>query len=66
MVNLSPKAMRFTVEALEYRISAYEQQLEQSDLHEDEVSDLTNDLMFLESLVQNFKKALEIPATPVF
>jgi hypothetical protein len=66
MVNLSPKAMRFTVEALEYRISAYEQQLERTDLHEDESSDLTNDLMFLESLLQDFKKALEIPTARVF
>ena len=66
MVNLSPKAMRFTVEALEYRISAYEQQLERSDLPEDEASDLTNDLMFLESLLQDFQKALTIPTTPVF
>jgi predicted site-specific integrase-resolvase len=66
MVNLSPKAMRFTVEALEYRISAYEQQLERTDLQENESSDLTNDLMFLESLLQDFKKALEIPAARVF
>ena len=34
--------MRFTVEALEYRISAYEQQLEGTSLNEDDVSDLTN------------------------
>jgi predicted site-specific integrase-resolvase len=66
MVNLSPKAMRFTVEALEYRISAYEQQLERADLQENESSDLTSDLMFLESLLQDFKKALEIPAARVF
>lgn len=66
MVNLSPKAMRFTVEALEYRISAYEQQLECTDLHEDQASDLTNDLMFLESLLQDFKKALEMPTAKVF
>ena len=66
MVNLSPKAMRFKVEALEYRISAFEQQLERADLHEDEASDLSNDLMFLESLLQDFKQALEIPTAQVF
>jgi hypothetical protein len=66
MVNLSPKAMRFTVEALEYRILAYEQQLEVPDLDEDRASDLTNDLMFLEALLQDFKKALEMPMAQVF
>jgi hypothetical protein len=66
MVNLSPKAMRFTVEALEYRILSYEQQLEVPDLDEDQASDLTNDLMFLEALLQDFKKALEMPMAQVF
>jgi hypothetical protein len=66
MVNLSPKAVRFTVEALEYRILAYEQQLEVPDLDEDRASDLTNDLMFLETLLQDFKKALEMPMAQVF
>lgn len=66
MINLSPKAMRLTIEALEYRILAYEQQLEALDLDEDQASDLTNDLMFLESLLQDFKKALAMPMAQVF
>lgn len=66
MINLSPKAMRLTVEALEYRILAYEQQLEAPDLDEDNASDLTNDLMFLEALLQDFRKALEMPTAQVF
>jgi hypothetical protein len=65
-MNLSPKAMRFMVEALEYRILAYEQQLESSNLDDDAASDITNDLMFLESLLQEFKKTLATPAAPVY
>jgi hypothetical protein len=65
-MNLSPKALRFTVEALEYRMAAYEQQLENADLDEDQVADLSNDLMFLESLLQDLRKALETPVAPVF
>ena len=66
MVNLSPKAMRFTVEALEYRILAYTKQLESPDLQDDEASDISNDLMFLESLLQDFKTALKMPMAQVF
>jgi hypothetical protein len=65
-MNLSPKALRFMIEALEYRVAAYEQQLETADLPEDEASDLNNDLMFLESLLQDLKKALEAPVAQVF
>lgn len=66
MVNLSPKAMRFTAEALEYRILAYTKQLESPDLQDDEASDISNDLMFLESLLQDFKTALQMPMAQVF
>jgi hypothetical protein len=65
-MNLSLKALRFMVEALEYRVAAYEQQLETSDFQEDEAADVTNDLMFLESLLQDLKKSLETPAAQVF
>ncbi len=34
-MNLSPKAIRFIVEALEFRIAAYHQQLEIEELNED-------------------------------
>jgi hypothetical protein len=40
--------------------------LESPDLQEDEASDLTNDLMFLESLLQDFKAALQMPMAQVF
>jgi hypothetical protein len=65
-MNLSPKALRYTVEALEYRVAAYEQQLENTDLDEDQVADLNNDLMFLESLLQDLRKALEATVAQVF
>jgi hypothetical protein len=65
-MNLSPKALRYTVEALEYRVAAYEQQLENTDLDEDQIADLNNDLMFLESLLQDLRKALEAPVAQVF
>jgi hypothetical protein len=65
-MNLSPKALRYTVEALEYRVAAYEQQLENTDLDEDQVADLNNDVMFLESLLQDLRKALEAPVAQVF
>ncbi|WP_341524729.1 hypothetical protein WKK05_19060 [Nostoc sp. UHCC 0302] len=65
-MNFSPKAIRFIVEALEYRIEAYQKQLEIENLNEDEVSDITNDMMFLESLLQELKKALSTIAPPVF
>ncbi|MGI8503236.1 MAG: hypothetical protein ACR2LR_19210 [Hassallia sp.] len=65
-MNFSPKAIRFIVEALEYRISAYQKQLETENLNDDEVSDITNDMMFLESLSQELKKALPTIAPPVF
>jgi hypothetical protein len=66
MMNLSPKAMRSIAEALEFRISAYQSQLDSEELSEDEISDLTNDAMFLESLLQDLKKALAMPVAQVF
>jgi hypothetical protein len=65
-VNFSPKAIRFIVEALEYRIEAYEKELETENLNDDEASDMTNDMMFLESLSQELKKELSTIAPSVF
>ncbi|MCC5626028.1 hypothetical protein [Nostoc sp. CHAB 5715] len=65
-MNFSPKAIRFIVEALEYRIEAYQKQLETENLNEDEVSDITNDMMFLESLSQELKKELSTIAPSIF
>jgi hypothetical protein len=65
-VNFSPKAIRFIVEALEYRIETYQKQLETENLNDDEDSDMTNDMMFLESLSQELKKELSTIAPSVF
>ncbi|MBD2569594.1 hypothetical protein H6G59_17190 [Anabaena lutea FACHB-196] len=65
-MNLSPKAVRFLVEALEFRIAAYQIQLDEQDLSEDEASEITNDMMFLESLLQELKKMRDIPVSQVF
>ena len=66
MMNLSPKAIRSIVEALEFRIAAYQIQLDSEELSEDEVSDLTNDSMYLESLSQDLQKVLAVPTARVF
>ncbi|NJK52181.1 MAG: hypothetical protein HC936_03950 [Leptolyngbyaceae cyanobacterium SU_3_3] len=65
-MNLSAKAMRSMVEALEFRIAAYQRQLDEKRLPEDEISDVTNDMMFLESLRQELQKALDVPMAQVF
>ncbi|MBN3878481.1 MULTISPECIES: hypothetical protein [unclassified Nostoc] len=65
-MNFSPKAIRFIIEALESRIEAYQKQLETENLNDDEVSDVTNDMMFLESLSQELKKELSTIAPSVF
>ena len=58
--------MRSIAEALEFRIAAYQSQLDSEELSEDAVSDLTNDSMFLESLLQDLRKALTVPVAQVF
>ena len=58
-MNLSPKAIRFIIEALDYRIKAYQEQLEVDDLDENEASDMTNDALFLESIRQELAKTLK-------
>ncbi|MBW4569408.1 MAG: hypothetical protein KME31_15710 [Tolypothrix carrinoi HA7290-LM1] len=50
-MELSPtKAIWFIIEALNYRINAYQEHLKLENLDEDEISDITNDSMFLEAL----------------
>jgi hypothetical protein len=57
-VELSPKAIRFIIEALDYRINAYRERLKLENLDEDEISDITNDFMFLEALREEMAKTL--------
>ncbi|PSB28923.1 hypothetical protein [Chlorogloea sp. CCALA 695] len=59
-MNLSPKAIRFIIEALDYRLEAYQERLKANALDEDEASDITNDALFLESLRQELAKTLNV------
>ena len=59
-MNLSPKAIRFIIEALDYRLLAYQERLKADALDEDEASDITNDALFLESLHQELAKTLNV------
>lgn len=58
-MNLSPKAIRFIIEALDYRLKAYQERLNVEDLDEDEASDITNDSAFLEALRTELAKTLK-------
>lgn len=58
-MTLSSKALRFLIEALDYRIQAYKAQLDSDSLHEDDASDIGNDAMYLETLRQELLKTLE-------
>jgi hypothetical protein len=57
-MNLSPKAIRFIIDALDYRIKAYQERLKLDNLDEDEAADITNDSLFLGSLLQELEKEL--------
>jgi hypothetical protein len=54
-MKLSAKAIRFIIEAIEYRIGWYEHELKREDLSEDEKSDLTNDLYYFRSILRELK-----------
>jgi hypothetical protein len=55
-MNLSPKAIRFIIEALEHYQSSQEERLRDERLTEDEVADLTNDYHYLEAIKTDLKK----------
>lgn len=58
-MKLKPKTTRFIIEALEYRIKAYQDRLEAENLDEDEESDLTNDAEFLEAIRTELANSLK-------
>lgn len=58
-MNLSPKAIRSIVDALDYRIKAYKERL-CGELDEDEVSDITNDFLFLEAIRGDLAQTLQL------
>ncbi|WP_404788230.1 hypothetical protein [Altericista sp. CCNU0014] len=57
-MNLSPKAIRFIVDALDFQINAYQERLSKV-LDEDEVADITNDCLFLEAIRGDLAQMLE-------
>jgi hypothetical protein len=58
-MQLSYKDIRFTIEAIDNLISTYETKIEGAGIEEDEVAELGNDCMFLESLRHKLDENLE-------
>ena len=52
-MTLSPKAIRFVVEALEYYVRDQDQWLRRSGASEDQLSDWENDRQFIEAVKQD-------------
>ena len=55
-MHLSPKAIRFIIEALEHYQISHEARLQDERLTVDEVADLTNDYQYLEAIKTDLKK----------
>lgn len=55
-MNLSLKAIRFVIEALEHYQQYHDERLQQEGLSEDEASDLANDRQYLEAIKQDFQE----------
>ena len=56
VMNLSPKAIRFIIEALEHYQTSHEERLRNECLTEDEVADLTHDYQYLEAIKADLKE----------
>jgi len=56
VMNLSPKAIRLIIEALEHYQTSHEERLRDECLTEDEIADLTNDCQYLEAIKTDMKK----------
>ena len=55
-MNLSLKATRFVIEALQYYRKYHDRRLEQNGLSEDTLSDLENDRLYLDAIQHDFEK----------
>jgi hypothetical protein len=55
-MNLSLKATRLVIEALEHYRQYHDRQLQQEGLAEDEISDLVNDRLYLEAIKQELEE----------
>ena len=60
-MTLSPKAIRFVLEALDYYLQDRDQQLRQSTASDDELADWENDRQFLEAIKQDCLEHLAQP-----
>lgn len=58
-MELDAKALGFVAEALEYRITSYEEQLRRGGLSVDDRSDLTNDMYYTRALLSSFRRELD-------
>jgi hypothetical protein len=56
MMQLSPKAIRFIIEALEHYQTYHEERLQDDSLPEEEVADLTNDCQYLAVIKTDLQK----------
>ena len=56
MIQLSPKAIRFIIEAIEHYQTYHEERLRDERLTEEEAADLTNDHQYLEAIKTDLKK----------
>lgn len=60
-MELDFKARVFLMEALEYRIEWFEQELRRDDLTDDDLSDLRNDRCYLHSLLADIRRLHRSP-----
>ena len=56
MIQLSPKAIRFIIEAIEHYQTSHAERLRDERLTEEEASDLTNDHQYLEAIKTDLQK----------
>ncbi len=63
-MNLSLKATRFLIEALDHYRQYHDQQLQQKGLSEDEISDLENDRLYLDAIKQELEEHREALTQP--
>ena len=55
-MHLSPKAIRFLIEALEHYQTSHAERLRDERLTEEEIADLSNDYQYLEAIKTDLKK----------
>ena len=56
MMQLSPKAIRFIIEAVEHYQTYHEERLRDGHLTEEDAADLTNDHQYLEALKTDLRQ----------